>query len=237
MAKGPKRGKAKKPKTKTVEKKTSKARAAEIRTGHARVKPGHAKMKSSKKISIKKAANVKATKKKVVQLPKSRKAARKNLRTATPKSRKATPISSPKSIAEDKTSEMLADELSKIEKEGIAVYEFKRKGVSAAEPAEPAGESEGKPGREPGSVMKAVRGLIRDNKPREEKKFDPESKDLRLRRQSILEDIEAKRDQIRRIPRNGQHRERLISLSQQLTAMKRELWEIEAQLRQAAKEE
>jgi hypothetical protein len=83
--------------------------------------------------------------------------------------------------------------------------------------------------------MKVVRGLIKDREPREKgMHFDPGSKDLRLRRQGVIEDIEAKREEIRKVPRNGQHRGKLIELSRQLTDLKQQLWIIEKEMRPKA---
>jgi len=64
-----------------------------------------------------------------------------------------------------------------------------------------------------------------------EKKGDAEIKDLRVRRQSLIEDLKQKREAMRAIPRNGQHKEKIMVLSKQLTDIKQELWRIDIELK------
>jgi hypothetical protein len=144
-------------------------------------------------------------------------------------------IMSAKTIAEQAEKAFLAKELGRSQKKEAPIFYDPDKPKETAwfrqdesVKAEDRGES---------PVMKVVRGLIKDKEPIEEKRLDPASKDVRLRRQSVLEDIEAKREEIRKIPRNGQHKGKLMELSRQITDLKRQLWGIEKELRKPKPEE
>jgi hypothetical protein len=64
-----------------------------------------------------------------------------------------------------------------------------------------------------------------------EKKGEAEVKDLRVRRQGLIEDLKQKREALRSIPRNGQHKEKIMAVSKQLTDIKQELWKIDSELK------
>jgi hypothetical protein len=64
-----------------------------------------------------------------------------------------------------------------------------------------------------------------------QKRGDAEIKDLRVRRQSLIEDLKQKREALRSIPRNGKHKEKIMTVSKQLTDIKQELWEIDSELK------
>jgi len=181
-----------------------------------------ARAPARKAVKVKRA---KAVKRQKLDIEKISKAARSRFRQKG--------ISSAKTIAERAQSELLAKELNPAQqkREGPVFYDPDKpqetswvREAPAVRPVE----------KEESPVMKVVRGLIKDKEPKEKGSFDPGSKDLRLRRQGMIEDIEAKREEIRRVPRNGQHKEKLVELSRQLTALKQQLWNIEKELRPKA---
>ena len=83
-----------------------------------------------------------------------------------------------------------------------------------------------------------MRGVIGEKDPKEKvpEKLDPASKDLRMRRQSLLEDLQGQRDELAKTFKNDRLKYKRADISKEITAIKRELWAIEKELRSKAKE-